>query len=218
MEEIGKVLGRFATRDIPFIVGGVSVIFSFLWLVDIPIPINPSISIVIFTAGIGYVIGYAIQDGLRLISLVNASVEIKSNKFLRFCYARWMQRPWMVDSEFDAVAEYFRMYQELNTESLAPIDRIISLKQVGNAVGGSWLVCCFLLLAKSLAVPSRISWALCLATGAFSLLLILLGWLQAMHLNEILFQRNKHKLTCLVDSKSRHSESSGPHKNPNVPD
>lgn len=195
MEELVKVIGRFATRDIPFIIGGISVVISFLWLFDVQLPATVPVPVIIFLAGVGYVLGYAIQDGLRLISLVNASIEVKPNKFLKFCYARWMQREWLVNSDFDSVEEYFRVYRELNTEAVAPIDRIISLKQVGNAVGGSWLVCCFMFLVKSLIKPSAFSWILCVTSAALSLLLILLGWLQAMHLSEVLFLRCQKRIS-----------------------
>lgn len=62
MNELVKALKNFIVRDIIYILGGASVIISFLYLfgkIDIIRKETPTV-IFLFIAGIGYVIGYSI--------------------------------------------------------------------------------------------------------------------------------------------------------------
>ena len=146
MEAFVRALARFIARDIPYIVGGISVIVAGAALLGVTIPTNMSTTLALFIAGVGYAIGFAIQEGLSLTPLLNTSVKVKPSKLIIYLYERSTRFNWKEPAEFDPFDTYLRMYAELPQERIAAIERMNSLKHVGATMGANWLVCSVLLL------------------------------------------------------------------------
>jgi hypothetical protein len=106
---------------------------------------------------------------------------------LKGCFRLWAKEPWNVPSDFKARPAYYRAYAK-PAEETAAIERPIFLKQIGTAIGSSWLVCSFLFAGSWCRTGD--SDLLVIAGTAFilSLLLILFGWLQGMEANLALSQ------------------------------
>ena len=192
MENLIKALGRLAIRDIPFIIGGASVILSFLNIFFIPPkPTDLTTPIVLLFTGIAYVIGYIIQDTLGLTPIINTSIVAKPGAFLKWLFEKWARTEWRVAKEFDVYHEYIQLYIHLTPEQSAAIERIIFFQTLGNAVGSNWLIASLLLGVKSIISPISFNIALAISTFVISVLLILLGWLQGMQAAQALFDLHK---------------------------
>jgi hypothetical protein len=180
MEAFVKALEKFIFRDISYVIGGTSIIVAGSLLVGDILPSDISTPIVLFIAGIGYAIGWAVQDGLSLTGLINTSVKINTNKFLIFFWEIYTRMPWKEPPQFDPLDVYLRMYYDFPPEKVAPIERMISLSHVGNTIGANWLVCSFLLFIGSIIHASKVQFAVAISGFVVSSILMLLGWLQAM--------------------------------------
>jgi hypothetical protein len=86
MDSLVRALGRFATRDIPFVIGGLSIILAFLTLIQFRPPREPSAALLLLSIGVAYPVGYIAQETLSLMQLVNSSIIIKQTWFLPFLY------------------------------------------------------------------------------------------------------------------------------------
>jgi hypothetical protein len=192
MENLVKALGRLATRDIPHIIGGASVILSFLYLfANLSIPIDLSTPEVLLFVGIAYVVGYTIQDTLGLTPIINSSIVVRPGAFLKWLYKKWARTEWEVAKNFDIYREYVQMYIHLNFEQTTAIERIIFLKTIGNSTGSNWLVASLLLGIKGLNTPTTFNISLAVSAFIISVILILLGWLQGLQAIKALFELHK---------------------------
>jgi len=189
METLVRALGRFVSRDIPRVLGGMSVVISFLLLFDLSIPYDASTPVILFAAGVAYVLGYLLEGILSMTPLINTSVVVQAPKLMQRLYRSWARRPFSVPTSFDSYAEYFRMYAEATPESTAAIERIITLKHIGTTMGANWLVCSLLLGIKCGLQYTHLYVALAVMALVASLALITLGWLQALQVNQALYNR-----------------------------
>ena len=180
MNEFVKAISRFVTRDIPYIVGGTSVILCFLYLLDAHITKDIPLPFILFYAGIAYVLGYAIKDGLSLLRIICTGIRVTPNRLLIFLFNRWTGGPWKTPNDFDAEHMYLQLYTEPKNEALVPIERIISLMSLAHTMGTTWLICTILLGLKCFIDPNPFNLSLCFFSLILSVILILLGWLQLM--------------------------------------
>src|SRR5467141_701231 len=99
MDSLVRALGRFVTRDIPYVIGGSSMILVFLKLMNYQFPtdpadpLTPSTALLLLAVGIAHPLGYAVEETMSLMCLVNTSIVIKhswlSKHFLKPCFERW---------------------------------------------------------------------------------------------------------------------------------
>ena len=66
MNEIIKAFSRFIGRDIPYLLGGASVIFSGAYLFGISFNEKIFTPYLVFICGVSYVVGFAIQEVFSL--------------------------------------------------------------------------------------------------------------------------------------------------------
>src|SRR5215471_14879795 len=191
MDTLVRALGRFVARDIPFVIGGLSIILAFFTLMDFRFPTDPSTAQLLFSVGIGYPVGYVAQEAMSLTGLVSSSIIIKEPpSWLKNCFNRWAKEPWSLPSDFKARPTYYEMYAKSPDET-ARIERPIFLKQIGTAIGSSWLVCSFLLAISWWRTGNSSLGGVAVVAFILSLLLILFGWLQTMEANLALSQLKK---------------------------
>ncbi len=193
MNELVKALGKFVNRDVPYVIGGYSVILCFLYLFDIDIPKEISLPFVLFSASIAHIIGYAIQDSLSFTGITNTSMMITPRSFMKKLFKRWAMEEWNVPDDFDFIKTYLRLYSESKTDLLSVIERILFMKQIGTTMGSSFFVCAILLLLKAFNAPTPFHISMFFVVMLFSIVLIVLGWLQAMQL-QIFLYRSKNIL------------------------
>ena len=188
MNALIQAFSRFLGRDIPYILGGSSIILSVFYLFDIPFKQKIETPYILLLTGFSYVIGYSVQDGISLTPIANTSLRIRPNRFLLWLFKRWSQREWKVSVDFDAWENYFQSYAHLSKEAHDPIERIITLHHVGITMGTNWLIVSLVLFAKTIIDFSMINLFLLISLFVLSLLLLLLGWLQGMEKMLALYQ------------------------------
>jgi hypothetical protein len=189
MNSLVRTLGRFVTRDIPYIIGGLSIMLA-LWIslgLPVSVPSDTSTAVLLAVVGVAHPIGYVVQEAMSLTPLVNTSYVVKKNgPLLRWCFQRWERAGWS-EKEFDAYAAYLRMYRG-SPKVYAPVERILFLQHIGSAIGSSWLVCTVLLAISGLITAKYRILGISGVAGALSLLLLLTSQLQGMQLHLTLFR------------------------------
>jgi len=198
MDSLVRALGRFVQRDIPYVIGGSSIILAFLKLIDFDFTTDPPTALLLLTVGIAHPVGYIVEGTMSLTPLVNTSIVIKhgclSGPFLKGCFERWARKSWTVPPHFDAHRAYYRMYGK-PPEETASIERVVFLKQIGTAIGSCWLVCSFLFAASWYRSGNSKLLVVAGVACFVSLLLTLFGWLQAMEANLALFDDSEAETT-----------------------
>jgi hypothetical protein len=182
MSELFKPFGRFISRDVPYIVGGGSILMSLVIVLNLKAPLDVNVGVQLFVAGIAYVVGYTVQEVLSLTPLVNTSICIKPSPLMQSIYERWTRQEWVMRSDLDYQSLYDQLYATLSAEKLAAFDRVVMLKHIGTAVGSSWLFVGTCLLIGASFQNSMPLLILGLLAMFFSLALLLTGWLQAMQM------------------------------------
>jgi hypothetical protein len=87
-------LRHFLGRDLPYAIGGVSVIVSFLYLFD-SLPPNGEMGIYsAFVVAIGYVLGYAIQELVSLTQIVTTQAHGNPGHLVKRLLYLLEQREW----------------------------------------------------------------------------------------------------------------------------
>jgi len=164
MNELVKALKNFIVRDIIYIIGGASVILSFLYLFNKLDIIGKEIptAVYLFLAGIAYVIGYCIQELFSLAHIVTTASYFEPWLILRRLYYSFLHRPWtdifpdIPDGEqrrehiFRRLDEAeLKIQEKACPDNKAERERLISLMLVGTSIGPCSLVSGFLLLYKA---------------------------------------------------------------------
>jgi len=199
MNELVKALKNFIVRDIIYIIGGASVIITFLYLfgkIDTIRKETPTV-IYLFIAGISYVIGYCIQELFSFLHIVTTASYFKPcavQKWLYHCLtlSKWKEIA-LNENQLDE-AELL-IQEKACTDTKADRERIISLMMVGTTMGPCTFVSGILLVIGAIAInlnfccrPTRVTVNTCfdLKLGITfllaSLLLIILGWIKGMQL------------------------------------
>jgi UDP-N-acetylmuramyl pentapeptide phosphotransferase/UDP-N-acetylglucosamine-1-phosphate transferase len=154
MKLLENLINKFFTRDLYYIIGGASIILSFLFYYNI-FPFEKDIAsyLVIFILLISYVIGYLIQELFSLFRIVRTTLPRQIKIIDGFLY-------WIFVGKKCESRGTNRDYQKLDTdlkeafneknmiESLSQFKRIISLKQIGATIGSNWLICSIIILLK----------------------------------------------------------------------
>ena len=101
MSELIKALGRFVARDLIYVIGGTTVILSFLYLFNCLSSDELPLAYSLFGAGLAYVVGYAIQDLCCLVGLVTMADYFEPNCFVKRLYRRFTREDWCPIERFD---------------------------------------------------------------------------------------------------------------------
>lgn len=179
MEELIKAARRFINRDLLYIIAGWCVIVSFLYCYDrLPTGKVPVLHALLLT-GISYPIGYVITDFLNLIRIVSTTPLNAPNKVVRWLYEVFDRRKWQDVSNCDLHKELRFVREYVSLKHLVQLERVITLKHIGNCIGGACLLIFCLLLAKAFSSNEAFDTALAVATGLAAVCLLILGWVQA---------------------------------------
>lgn len=181
MNELVKALKNFIVRDIIYIIGGASVILSFLYLCckidtskqSINITIIPeSANVIFYIIGIGlaYVIGYCIQEVFSLLHVVTTANYFRPRFPLRWLYRCLVGENWEdVFSDPDIpdgrqhrqeVSKRLRkaditINEKTSQDNKTYRERLTSLMMIGTVLGPCALVSGLLLLWKALPTFSE---------------------------------------------------------------
>jgi len=186
MAELPKNLREFLARDLIYIVGGSSVIVSFLYRFDrIPDSSTP-IAFYMLGAGLGYVVGYALQDLFSILRLVTTAQVTKPNRLLRWAYARFAGEPWeeLPPLKSNEIGPGLRRF--LNDDfTRARYERSITHMMVGTTIGPCILLSSFLIFWRWLVGRSQFDLVLSIVSLVLSVVLFLLSWIKAMQVTRI---------------------------------
>lgn len=161
MEILEKSLNKLLTRDIFYIIGGVSIILAFLFYFD-KFSFNNKIEYytVILILLISYVIGYLTQEFLSLFRIVRTTLPKYVMSIDRILYKIFTGLECISPKEGKTKDTEKNNYQILDTdlqgvflkgkdlEKLYYHKRIIDLKQIGSTIGSNWLICSIIIFLK----------------------------------------------------------------------
>ncbi len=200
MNELVKALKNFVVRDIIYIIGGSSVIVSFLYLFNKTDMLGKEThtAIYLLVAGLAYIIGYCIQDTASWIRIVTTASFFEPWPSLIWFYRRFLHREWVpifpdiVDAEerrneiFERLDKAELIIQEkTSVDNKAERDRIISLMHMGTTMGPCSLVSGILLFIKAFIDRNytfRFNITLTVSVLIISGLMIVLAWIKALQL------------------------------------
>jgi hypothetical protein len=149
MSELIKALGRFVARDLIYVIGGATVILSFLYLFNRLSSDELPLAYSLFGAGLAYVVGYTIQDTWCLMRVVTMADYFEPNRFVRWLYLRFTREEWHPIERFDTYRAHRALYaRETEKENLAVFERVVSLRQVSATMGPCALVSAFFLFVR----------------------------------------------------------------------
>lgn len=179
MDELAKTLRHFITRDLLYVVGGSAVALAFLHLFNrLPSTNQPTVYFV-FLAGVGYVIGYAIQDGLGLTPLFTTGQVAEAGPVLKFLYARHTRSEWKPIQDIDLDQAYRQVNERAHERTLAELQRIITLRHIGTTMGSNSLVVAVLLTFRWCQREETFDLALAISSALLSLLLLVIAWIKS---------------------------------------
>ncbi|MEM1056504.1 MAG: hypothetical protein AAGI52_13355 [Bacteroidota bacterium] len=197
MNELVRSLSQFISRDIFYILGGASVLASGLYALGELDRLGTSTPEYIFFAGLSYVIGYAVQDGLSLTPLVSTkglsgSDPHNPNRFVRWLYRRFERKPWgHIPREFDRPKASRDLRRPGNEGLVIVYERVVTLKQIGTTMGPCFFLAgCFLLGRAAFVSRDPLDWSASLFAFAFGSLLLCLGWLKASQQVRYLYEQS----------------------------
>lgn len=154
MNELVRALKDFIIRDIIYIIGGVSVIISFLYACGkvCIIKENSSTAFYLYFAGISYVIGWLIQEVFSIVHAVTTSMSYRP----KWCIIKQLYRCYMRDGcpevkQFDQVEYSILINQKGSEKNNAELERIVGFMQIGTTIGPCALVVGIILLAHKLS-------------------------------------------------------------------
>jgi len=200
MNELVKTLKNFIVRDIIYIIGGSSVIVSFLYLFNKTDAFGKEIhtAIYLLVAGLAYMIGYCIQETASWIRIVTTASFFEPWPILTWFYCRFLHRKWEPIFSDIAEGEYRRnnilerldqaeliIKEEASEDNKAERDRIISLMHMGTTMGPCSLVSCILLLIKAIIdINCSLGFNITILVSVLIIggLMIVLAWIKALQL------------------------------------
>ncbi len=184
MDDLVRSLRRFIARDAIFIIGGSAVVLSFcyafdrLWILDMPKPLY------LVAAGFAYVLGYVIQDGAGLIRLITPAHSFSPWPIARTFYRLHTKREWQEIAPFDGEEALLQIERAAVREggipeaTLARLERVVALRQVGNTLGPCCLVSFGFLVYRAGRFVDPFDTALAIAVLGVGIVLLMLGWLK----------------------------------------
>jgi len=193
MNELIKSINYFLYRDFFFILSGsielLSVYMVFSEKIELKENLFPPVFgniapfiISIFFLGIAYVIGYLTQEVFKLF-LTSSKPQNKYRRIVRWAYKRIThnesKEEYLLDDIEEAKMLIYKESDESGMTNKIRYERLISLKQVGTAVGSGFIISGFILLYAPV-ISIWVSPILII----LGLLLILFGWVKLLEQTE----------------------------------
>jgi hypothetical protein len=203
METLVKLIGKFFGRDFLYILGGTSIILSFLYLFDI-IPNKQFKNYeLFFIISVGYVVGYLNQEFYSLTTLIKSHKPNKISGRCKWVFKRFTHRNFNEEILIGIPPIDFHDISKTN-ERYDEIQRVIFHKHVGITMGSSAMTCALILLFKLSYPFDRFNLTLVITCLFMSLILIAIGWikllLQAEYIYEVLNGLSKYKGILIYES------------------
>jgi hypothetical protein len=202
MDELSKAFRRFIMRDMVFILGGGSVILSFLYYFDFVEKIlELRWGFYVFIAGIAYVVGYAVQDGMSLLGIVTTRDYFKPNCFVKWMYERFCGAEWRDIKPFDSVNVRIIIDEKASEGHIKRLERTTSLRQIGTTMGPCGIISAMILFSRAWKAGCGFDTTFAMVISVFSLVLICLGRLKTAQYTEL-----KYKLHTEIEAKKIRKE------------
>ena len=178
MDALVKAFGKFLTRDLAFIVGGSSIMLSFLFVYGhLPTAAMPTI-FYLLGAAFAHAIGWAIQDSFTCLRLTRTKAGYdpsQPGKALYFLFDRKCAEP--VDPKRYEEAKQW-LYESAPQRFRDDHERTEFLKQEGMTLGPCFVISGFILCGKNWPLLIDFERSVAVAVLLLGLLLWLLGWLK----------------------------------------
>jgi len=180
MDELLKSLRQFIARDLVFVVGGGSVILTFLHRFDRLPSINLPIPWFLLSVGMAWVVGYGLHDAASLIRLVGTDAPHEAWKPTRALFWLFTRQKWEdIDTSLDLDGAPERIKdQRQNGE----YERIITLLMAAATMAPAGLVAASFLAWRWSARGDQFDLALSVAAGLLGFLFIGLARLKRAQL------------------------------------
>ena len=184
MNAIIKALGKFLGRDFMYVIGGASFLLSAFFAVgykfsnDFELMNKPIVSIL--ALGFAYVAGYINQEVVCLTPLLTTSI-VHPCRLLRWFYKKFTRSEFKDLPDIEYTSERIRLSKCFEEERLEDLERIITLKHIGSAVGSNWLLASAILFIRYFAKRDQyliLVIAIYFLVAALSLILI--AWIKGM--------------------------------------
>ena len=178
MDELVRALRHFITRDLIFLVGGGSVVASFVYTFGQPPTPRDPVVLYLLAAGISYVVGYALQDASGLLPVLPTTAPRKLNRYQRRLFEWYTREQWQ---DIPETTDFQRAEEGLQHErQIAWLERITSLRQVCTTVAPCWVVSAGLLGVRRWQKGAQ-DFDLPVALAAFVIAVVLghLAWVKA---------------------------------------
>jgi hypothetical protein len=189
VEELVRALSRFIARELVYVMGGASVVGSFLLVFGRLPSANDHIVLYLLLAAISYVVGYVLQDAFCLLPILPTEAPKRLNWYGAAIYKLYARRPWR---DIPAGTDFEEAEEALKDErQIASVERIIFFQIVGTAIGPCWFVCAVLFFLSWGASKSRFELALAVAALAMAVLLGHLAWVKAGQQAQYLYRHRR---------------------------
>ena len=193
MNELVKALRVFISRDLLYVIGGSSVLASFLYLFDRLPSSDQPLPVYLFLGGLGYVTGYAAQDGLGLTGFVTTRNVSKPPGIIQWFYRRFTGYEWTeIPKEADLQKGTMALIEDAPERVMAEFQRIITLKHVGTTMGANGLFVAVFLGLRWWAHDELFDLCVAISTFLLAVILIILGWLKSAQQSAFVMAYNYH--------------------------
>jgi hypothetical protein len=180
MDELVKTLRYYIMRDLIFLLGGGSVLVSFLYAFDVSWTNTEHVAVYLLAAGISYVIGYALQDVCGLLPILPTNAPRNLNCYLQWFYKLYVGEEWQdipPETNFEQAEEGLK-----DKRQIAWLERITSLRQICTTFAPCWTFSSTILLVKYWLICGQDSNVIAaIALVGFCIVVVLghLAWLKS---------------------------------------
>ncbi len=186
ISDLPQSIRDFLRRDLVYIVGGGTVLTSFLYSSNrLPIDKIP-LGFTLLGMGLSYVIGYEIQDLFSISRIVTTAYVPKPNRFLKWVYKRFENKAWedLPECSFDDIGHALQSFHD-NDRSRAHYERTISHLILGATIGPCMFIAALFIFVKWCLHPNFFDFVLFTLSLLSGCGLVILCWLKAMQITRI---------------------------------
>lgn len=178
MNELVKILRHFITRDMIYIIGGTSIVLSFLHMWDALSILTPTT--LIHWIGIGFVwlIGYLIQEFFSLLHIVTTKPPRNPPNVMKLLYNLFQHKKWQDIGLFDFEEARIKIYEKASERNIARLQRIITLKQAGSTMGPCFLTSGIILIIKSAMNGAPVDITLAIIIPILGVIFVSTSWIK----------------------------------------
>lgn len=168
MNELFKALSTFVARDIIYMIGGSTILFTLAYLTYVYSPdtvqqlqqvaetngvknlsTTAQLFLMPFGLGVAWVFGYVTQDGLSFTRIVTTAPLPNPHYIVQWLYHRFTGSPWENIDRREYSNATIIVDELASSRTVAKLERIITLKHVGSTMGSCWFISSILVLVGS---------------------------------------------------------------------